>query len=910
MKTNIRNKKTFAPLCAPAWRFVILLTFLFLTSTCFAQPANDNCASSVLLTSNGACSTGTVVNATNSGIAVAPCTGSAADDVWYRFVTASTDHTIQLSAIGSNLNTSGARFQVFSGTCGSLVSVGCGSGTTALTITTYARNTTYYIRVYSAGAGAITTNGNFTICVTNPAAPTPLIDLGKSFINVSKPTGGTVEPGDILEIRASVVVRGGSFDSCRFTDVVPAGTSYVTGSLKVITNEGKNFQTFTDTRFDAANDEGWITGSAITINMGFNQADQPASVYRRGRIRNNNGHKPSFYGSTCILVASYRITITAAFNNTVNIGGGTITYTTSPPGVTTFTFPASPVMVYDNYGICSNIVGVNSLGTETNGTFGSGNLRNRGASGNVPAGYSYANFTCNAPQDYSYGIANNTGGGVYSTSNNWPKPDGACGGSPTTHRVFTLWDIIGDHTGAANQAAGNTAADTTSGGTGGYMLIVNAAYRIDSAFNHTISGLCANTYYEISCWMRNICSKCGCDSNGTGASGAGYIPTAAGDSSGVRPNLAIALDGVRYYTSGDITYTGQWVKKGFTFRTGPSQTSFTMRFYNNAPGGGGNDWALDDISVVTCSPEMNYGPTHNPIVCDSNSILLTDTVRSYFDNYNYYKWQRSTNGGASWTDVTGVLGPITPTLVNGEWQYIASYTVPPSLTQMSNAGDVYRVVVATTSANLSNVNCRFTDAGPFITLEVINCGIPVATQLLAFSGRLMGDNASLKWTTTGEDEPILFEVEKSSDGINFTVIATVNGYNDYASEQSMYNYVDPTPLASKMFYRIRMKNNAGRSTYSRTIQLNAGKDMLSFISVINPFNELLTFDITNPMTAKAEAHLIDQSGKTVKKLSAEIAEGVNKLVIDNTTLLPGGIYYLRVSVGGSTIQKRVIKQNR
>ena len=171
------------------------------------------------------------------------------------------------------------------------------------------------------------------------------------------------------------------------------------------------------------------------------------------------------------------------------------------------------------------------------------------------------------------------------------------------------------------------------------MLVVNAAYRIDSAFNHTISGLCPNTYYEISCWMRNICSKCGCDSNGVGATGGGYIPTAAGDSSGVRPNIAIALDGVRYYTSGDLTYNGQWVKKGFTFLTGPAQTSFTMRYYNNAPGGGGNDWALDDISVVTCSPEMNYGPTYNPIVCDSNTIVLTDTVRSFFDNYTYYKWQ-------------------------------------------------------------------------------------------------------------------------------------------------------------------------------------------------------------------------------------------------------------------------------
>lgn len=903
--------KPFIPTLFTGVRIAVLTTsLLFLTHIASAQPANDNCGAAVLLTSSTVCvnTNGTVQNATNSGVPVAPCTGVADDDVWYRFVTTSTDHTITLSNLGSNLSASGARLQLFSGTCAGLTSVAC--GTTSIAITTLARNTTYYIRVYSAGGTVLTSNATFRICVTNPAIPTPQIDFGKSFINISKPTGGTVETNDILEIRAAVVVRAASFDSCRFTDVIPTGTSYVAGSLKILTNEGKTYKSFTDAQFDASNDEGWISGSNITMNLGYRQVDQPATVYRRGRIRNNNSHKPSLYGSTCIIVASYRIQVTAAFNTTINTGGGSITYTTAPPVVSTFTFPSSPVMVYNNYGICSNTVGVNSLGTETNGTFGSGNLRNRGASGNVPAGYTYNTFTCSSPQDYYYGIANNTSGGVYSTSNTWPKPDGACGGSPTTHRVFTLWDIIGDHTGAASPTAGNPATDTTGGGTGGYMLVVNAAYRIDSAFNHTISGLCPNTYYEISCWMRNICSKCGCDSNGVGATGGGYIPTAAGDSSGVRPNIAIALDGVRYYTSGDLTYNGQWVKKGFTFLTGPAQTSFTMRYYNNAPGGGGNDWALDDISVVTCSPEMNYGPTYNPIVCDSNTIVLTDTVRSFFDNYTYYKWQRSTDGGATWADVTGTVGPITPTWTGSEWEYIATYTVPPALTSIANSGDVYRVVVATTSANLSDDSCRFTDSGPFITLQVIECGIPLSAQLLSFSGRLVNERAALKWTTTGEDEPLQFEVEKSTDGINFFLIGTVNSYNDYASEQSTYTYTDPTPLAGKVYYRIKMKNAAGQSTYSRTIQLSIDPSPLSFLSVINPFGNELSFEISTEHNGKAEVDLIDAAGKTVRKTSFEVISGVNRLSIENTDLLSVGIYFLRVNVAGNIIQKRVIKQNR
>ena len=43
---------------------------------------------------------------------------------------------------------------------------------------------------------------------------------------------------------------------------------------------------------------------------------------------------------------------------------------------------------------------------------------------------------------------------------------------------------------------------------------------------------------------------------------------------------------------------------------------------------------------------------------------MTDTVRSYFNNYVYYKWQRSTDGGASWNDVTGAIWTGYPLL---EW---------------------------------------------------------------------------------------------------------------------------------------------------------------------------------------------------------------------------------------------------
>jgi hypothetical protein len=476
-----------------------------------------------------------------------------------------------------------------------------------------------------------------------------------------------------------------------------------------------------------------------------------------------------------------------------------------------------------------------------------------------------------------------------------------------------VWDIIGDHTGAVSPTLGNPAADTVNNANGGYMLVVNASYRIDSAFQQTITGLCPNTYYEISCWVRNICSKCGCDSNGKGATNttttpAPYIPTQAGppgsaDSSGVYPNLTFEVNGLDYYTTGNIRYTGTWVKKGFTYRTGPAQTSIVLKFFNNAPGGGGNDWALDDISVATCLPNLTVNPTPFYTACENNLVDFGATVRSFFSNYNQYKWQRSTDGGSTWNDL-GISGTATPVLVGGQYEYTASF--PGFIATRSDSGHRYRIVVGTTIPNLSDPNCATSGGSDFTTLNIIECTI-LPARLRKFTGTIARDEARLQWATENEDGPLEFLIERSSDGIHFQPSGTMAGRYQLGASH-IYRFTDPQPVSGETFYRLTLVPEGGASVRSQVIRLQPPSGDFRVKVVQNPFRDRWRLNIDIPVKGRLQLQLSDITGKrvSVRDISAE----GGMLSIEEPALhLSAGVYLLQVRYGIETRHIQLVKTN-
>lgn len=132
------------------------------------RPSNDECANATLLTLNPDNNCTTVTHGTVKCASPSPqpntCTsGTADDDVWYKFVATSENHNISiLNATGSSTN---MFHSVYKGSCGALTKISCSdpnqNSLTGLTV-----GVTYYIRVHTYSPSAFTSDTEFDICLT------------------------------------------------------------------------------------------------------------------------------------------------------------------------------------------------------------------------------------------------------------------------------------------------------------------------------------------------------------------------------------------------------------------------------------------------------------------------------------------------------------------------------------------------------------------------------------------------------------------------------------------------------------------------------------------------------------------------------------------------------------------------
>jgi hypothetical protein len=162
----------------------------------------------------------------------------------------------------------------------------------------------------------------------------------------------------------------------------------------------------------------------------------------------------------------------------------------------------------------------------------------------------------------------------------------------------------------------------------------------------------------------------------------------------------------------------------------------------------------------------------------------------------------------------------------------------------------------------------------------------------------------INWSTASEKNNSHFLVERSINNSNFEMVGKVIGSGNSNVIKS-YSYTDITSVIGNVCYRLKQVDFNGESELSKVVCVNNSKQDAQIVTTPNPFNNQLVITVSGTQNTDTKVEIIDLLGKvhyaTVNNTQT------NELVV-NTTSLPNGIYFVKVTNGTEVTTQRIIKK--
>lgn len=189
------------------------------------------------------------------------------------------------------------------------------------------------------------------------------------------------------------------------------------------------------------------------------------------------------------------------------------------------------------------------------------------------------------------------------------------------------------------------------------------------------------------------------------------------------------------------------------------------------------------------------------------------------------------------------------------------------------------------------------------TAKLSNIIVPV--KLVQFSASLQNiNNAVVKWTIAQAEPGVTYQLQRSSNGMNFFPVANFSG-NATATQ---FNYTDAALPNGIFYYRLKTTSKSGEISYSNVAIIKVGSKEINVFVYPNPLQKNASNNLQLSVTnASLQAYsLTDVHGKTI------VME--NKLNINGSMGIPlpatiaAGTYVLRLQTDKGVFNEKIIVQ--
>lgn len=190
----------------------------------------------------------------------------------------------------------------------------------------------------------------------------------------------------------------------------------------------------------------------------------------------------------------------------------------------------------------------------------------------------------------------------------------------------------------------------------------------------------------------------------------------------------------------------------------------------------------------------------------------------------------------------------------------------------------------------------------------ITNGIVVPLKLVSFTGKATNHcSVILNWKTLNETNVKKYEIEKSTDGKNYTSVGEKMATN---SQESVYQFETASDNVNTMFFRLVSIENDNNKNYSNVVYLkNICNKAIQFEITPNPVVDQLHINIMLSEKKTLTYSIIDNVGKKILQGKVSLLSGNNLWNINNINKLANGSYILQLTTeDGITVSKKFVKQ--
>lgn len=173
---------------------------------------------------------------------------------------------------------------------------------------------------------------------------------------------------------------------------------------------------------------------------------------------------------------------------------------------------------------------------------------------------------------------------------------------------------------------------------------------------------------------------------------------------------------------------------------------------------------------------------------------------------------------------------------------------------------------------------------------VFRQSVVVPVSFVQVKAAQSGNDIAVEWTVANQVNVHRYEVEKSTDGRNFSSMTTVA-----AASRSTYNTLDVNAVRGNNYYRIKSIDNNGQVKYSEIVKVAIGKAGTSFTISPNPVQgNFINIQFAEQQAGKYGVRIINIAGQVVYNRLLQHNGGSASQSFALPSLLVSGVYQLEI----------------